>query len=121
MHARHLDRIAWSLTVAVVGFWVWFGAASAAGERLGWGNVIAHLLMPGGLFAAIAAIAWRWRTVGAILMIAAGATIIVGYPILAARILPLSTIVVALSTLAAPPIAAGVLLLEARNLTRRDG
>jgi hypothetical protein len=121
MRGSYVNRIAWTLILAVVAFWIWFGAASAASERSGWGNVAAHLLVPGGLFALIAAIAWRWRTIGAILMIAAGAVIVVGYPIVAGKIFPLSTIVFGLLTIAAPPIAAGVLLLEARHVARRAG
>jgi hypothetical protein len=82
------------------------------------GNFAAHLLVPGGLFAMFAAIACRWRTVGAILMIAAGATIVVGYPLVAGRVFPISTIAFVLVAMAAPPIGAGVLLLKARRLAQ---
>lgn len=119
MRAVHVERIAWGLALAVAVFWLWFGLASAASERLGWGNAVAHLLVPGGAFAAIAAIAWRWRVAGAILMIAAGATIFVGYPIVFGEFFPTSTIVFVLLTMAAPPVAAGVLLLEARHIAHR--
>ncbi len=119
MRAVHLERIAWALTIGVVAFWLWFGLASAVSERLGSANFVAHILVPGGVLALIAAIAWRWRVAGAILMIAAGGTIFVGYPMVFGEFFPTSTIVVVLLSLAAPPVAAGVLLLEARHLARR--
>ena len=118
MRAAYFERIAWSLTLAVVAFWVFFGVASGIDENLGWRNLLKHLLVPGGVFAGIAAIAWRWRLAGAILMIATGATIFVGYPMVFIEFFPTSTIVLVLLTMAAPPVAAGVLLLEARHRSR---
>jgi len=119
VHAKHLERIAWSLEFAVVAFWLWFGVMSAVSERAGWQNVVAHLLVPGGVFAIIAAIAWRWRLAGAILMIAAGGAIFVVYPLIFGEFFPTSTIVFVLLTMAAPPVAAGVMLFEARRLAQR--
>ena len=119
MRAIHCERIAWALALGVVALWVWFGAASAFSERLGWGNAVAHLLVPGGVFAGITAIAWRWRFAGALLMIAAGGAIFIAYPIAFGEFFPTSTIVLVLVTMAAPPVAAGVLLLEARHLARQ--
>ncbi len=120
MRAVHFERIAWTLIVSLVGFWLWFGVASAVSERLGWGNFVAHLVVPGGVFAVIAALAWRWRVAGAMLMIVAGGTIFAGYPIVFGEFFPTSTIVFVLLTMAAPPVAAGVLLLEARHHARRE-
>jgi hypothetical protein len=119
MRAVYFERIAWTMTISVVAFWLWFGTASALSERLGWGNAVAHLLVPGGILAAIAAIAWRWRVTGAILMIATGAAIFVSYPIVFGEFFPTSTVVIVLLAMAAPPVAAGALLLEARHLRRR--
>jgi len=119
MQAVHFEGIAWSLTLAMVAFWLWFGVASGLSEHLGAGNVVAHLLVPGGVFAGIAAVAWRWRVAGAMLMIAAGGAVFVGYPILFGEFFPTATIVFVLLSMAAPPVAAGVLLLEARRLPRR--
>ena len=119
MRAKHLERLAWTLELALVAFWLWFGIASAVSERAGWQNVVAHLLIPGGVFAIIAAIAWRWRMAGAILMIASGGAIFVVYPLLFAEFFPTPTIVFVLLTMAAPPVAAGVLLFEARRLAQR--
>ena len=118
MRASQFERLAWILVIALIAFWLWFGIASAASERLGWGNFLAHVLVPGGVFVGIAAIAWRWRVAGAILLIAIGAVIVVGYPIVFSEFFPTSTIVLVLLALAAPPIAAGVLLLEARHARR---
>lgn len=118
MRAIYLERIAWILTLALVGFWLWFGVASAVSEDLGSRNFAAHLLVPGGVFAVIAAIAWRWRVAGAILMIAVGGIIVVGYPIVFGEFFPTATIVLVLMAMAAPPIAAGVLLLQARHVAR---
>jgi hypothetical protein len=119
MQAVHFERIAWTLMLATVGFWLWFGVASGISEHLGAGNFVAHLVVPGGVLAGIAAVAWRWRLAGAILMIAAGGAVFVGYPILFGEFFPTSTIVFVLLSMAAPPVAAGVLLLEARRLPRR--
>ena len=118
MHTVLLERVGWALTLALVAFWIWFGVASAVTERLGWENFGAHLLFPGGIFAIIAAIAWRWRVAGAILMIAVGGTICIGYPLVFREFLPATTIALVLLTMAAPPVAAGVLLLQARHLAR---
>jgi hypothetical protein len=119
MRTMPVERIAWTLTLALVGFWLWFGVASAISEDLGTGNFVAHALVPGGVFAAIAAIAWRWRLAGAVLMIAGGGAIFVAYPIVFGEFFPTSTIVFVLLTLAAPPVAAGILLLQARHRARR--
>jgi hypothetical protein len=119
MQAVYFERIAWTLTLAMVAFWLWFGVASGITEHLGAGNFVAHLLVPGGVFAGVAAVAWRWRVAGAILMIAVGGAIFIGYPIVFGEFYPTSTIVFVLLSMAAPPVAAGVLLLEARRLPRR--
>jgi len=119
MRTVSFERVAWTIIIGVVAFWLWFGTASALSERLGWGNAVAHLLVPGGILAVIAAIAWRWRVTGAILLIAAGGTIFVGYPMIFGEFFPTSTVVFVLLTMAAPPVAAGVLLLEARHLKRQ--
>ena len=115
MRAVHIERIAWVLIGTLIAFWVWFGLASSSPEKLGWQNLVLHLLVPGGAFAAIAAIAWRWRRAGAALLIGAGALIVAGYPLVGGQV-PAATRIFLLLTLAAPPIAAGVLLLEARSV-----
>ncbi|HET7221468.1 MAG TPA: hypothetical protein VFJ02_25605 [Vicinamibacterales bacterium] len=117
MRAVYFERIAWVLLAALIAFWTWFGLASALAEKLGWQNFVLHLLLPGGAFAAIAAIAWRSRVIGGVLLIAAGALIALLYPFAGGRF-PGSTVVLLLSTLAAPPIAAGVLMLESTRSTQ---
>jgi hypothetical protein len=115
MRALVLRRLAWTLIAFTTTFWLWFGMASAIGERLGAINVVLHLLLPGGAFLLLACIAWRWRPLGATLLIVAGVAIAVGYPLTLARRFPLTTIVFVILTMAAPPFAAGVLLLEGKR------
>jgi hypothetical protein len=115
MRALGLQRLAWTLLAFTTTFWLWFGTASAIGERLGVINVLLHLLLPGGAFLLLACIAWRWRRLGATLLIVAGLAIAVAYPLTAGRRFPASTIVMVILTMAMPPVAAGVLLLERKR------
>ena len=78
-------------------------------------NLVLHLFLPGGAFLVIACIAWRWRRLGAMLLIVAGFAIAVAYPLTTARRFPISTIVLVILTMAASPLAAGVLLLEEKR------
>lgn len=105
---------AWTIILLVTGFWLWFGIASAAGEGLGAGNWLAHILGPGAILLATAAIAWRWPSVGGALLMLEGLVVAVGYPMMANPRFPVATIVFVLLTMAAPPIVAGGLLLFAR-------
>ena len=118
MRAVYFERLAWILLAMLIAFWLWFGLASALSEKLGWQNLVWHLLLPGGAFAAIAAIAWRSRFIGGILLIAAGALIVLLYSFAGGRFRP-STLILLLLTLAAPPIAAGVLLVESTRYPQR--
>jgi len=113
------ERLAWALIGLLVAFWLWFGIASAVEERLGWSNAILHVLVPGGAFALMGAVAWRWRRVGGMLLVAAGVTIMVGYPLVDGEFYTTSTLVFVLLATAAPAIAAGVLLLESRRPVSR--
>jgi hypothetical protein len=115
MHVSRFDRIAWSLIVAVVGLWILVGLAFGLGERLGWGSLAMHLVVPGIIFAIVAGIACRWHVVGATLLIGAGAVVAVGYPIVISDFFPTSTIVFVLFPMVAPLIAAGMLLLKRRR------
>ncbi len=121
MSPRWTRPLAWTLIVLVTGFWLWFGIASAAAERLGAGNWIGHILVPGGLFVATALIAWRWPLAGAALLIAEGLVVAVGYPLTFGRRFPLFTTAMVLLTMAAPPIVAGALLLLDRRAAGRPG
>jgi len=109
---------AWTIILLATGFWLWFGIASAAGEGLGAGNWVAHIVGPGGILLATAAIAWRWPAAGATLLILEGLVVAVGYPLMVNQRFPITTIVFVLLTMAVPPIAAGGLMLLGRQ-TRR--
>jgi hypothetical protein len=102
-----------ALTLLALGtaFWLWFGAASAWGEGLGIGNWVAHLLVPGGVLLATLLVAWRWPVAGGGLLLLEGTFIAVGYPILVAGRFPWTTVLFVPLTMAAPPLAAGALLL----------
>jgi hypothetical protein len=119
MNAPWSVRIAWTLIVLLTGFWLWFGIVSAAFEGLGPRNWATHLIMPGGVFVIIAAVAWRWRLAGAVLLIAVGLAVAFAYPVTMGDMFPTSTIVAVLLTMAVPAIAAGVLLLDSGRTVER--
>jgi hypothetical protein len=56
----------------------------------------------------MALLAWRWHHVGAFLLLATAAVVIVGYP-LAAQRFPASTILLVVATMGLPPFIAGLL------------
>jgi hypothetical protein len=119
MTARWARPAAWTIILLVTGFWLWFGIASAAGEGLGPANWFAHLVGPGGILLATAAIAWRRPSAGAVLFILEGLVVLVGYPMLANRRFPLATILFVVLTMAVPPmVAGGLLLLGGRPVSR---
>ena len=115
MRALSPERVAWMLLGLLVAFWLWFGVASAVEEQFGWGNLLLHLLLPGGAFAIIAAIAWRWPLAGGALLIAAGFLVVVGYSLIDGEFYTTSTLVFVMLAMAAPPVAAGVLLMQSRK------
>jgi hypothetical protein len=98
------------LAVAVVwgGFWTWFGLVSGITEKMTALGVLLHALVPGGLFLASVAVAWRWERPGAYLLLLEALLIAVVYPMLSGgRWLPF-----VLPTMALPPLVAGILLLS---------
>ena len=95
-------------------FWTWFGLASGLGEGLDPLGVIVHTAVPGGLFLVVLAVAWRWEGAGGVLLLVLAAAISVTYPMLF-RARPLGVVLGAVSMLAAPPLAAGVLFLLHRR------
>ncbi len=100
--------LALALALGWAGFWTWFGLASGIGERLTPLGVLIHALVPGGLFLASVAVAWRWGKPGAYLLLLEGLLIAIVYPLLfPARFLPF-----VLPTMALPPLVAGILLLS---------
>ena len=106
---------AWALIVAAIVFWFWFGVGSAYVEGLGPVNWLLHILVPGGMFALAALVAWRWPRAGGALLVAEG-ILALGFIVRAflwGRFTA-STFVLMALTLALPPLAAGVLFLVSR-------
>jgi hypothetical protein len=114
MSPRWVRPLAWGIIVLVTAFWLWFGIASAAAERLGPMNWLGHLVVPGGVLVVTALVAWRWPIVGASLLIAEGLFVAVAYPLTFGRRFPAFTTVMVLLTMAAPPVIAGSLLIVGR-------
>jgi hypothetical protein len=106
---------AWTLIVLVTGFWLWFGIASAAAERLGAMNWLGHLVIPGGVFVVTALVAWRWPVAGGLLLLAEGLFVAVAYPLTFGRRFPIFTTIMVWLTMALPPAMAGALLLVDRH------
>ena len=115
MSPRWMRPAAWTLIVLVTAFWLWFGIASAAAERLGALNSIGHIVVPGGVLVVTALVAWRWPIVGASLLIAEGLFVAIAYPLTFGRRFPLFTTVMVWLTMALPSMIAGVLLLVDRR------
>jgi hypothetical protein len=111
MKVKALDLTAVLVMLPFVGFWLWFGIASAVSEELGARNWAAHLAVPGGIFVATLLLAVRWRRAGAALLLLEGLAVAIAYPLLARGRFPLSTIALILLTMAFPPAVAGSLLL----------
>lgn len=91
-------------------FWLWFGAASAATERLGVANWVLHILLPGGVLILSLLIALLWEGVGGTLLTLEGLLLIV-YPALTRTTLPNQTVLFLLLTLGLPHLLAGILFL----------
>jgi hypothetical protein len=90
------------------GFWTWFGLASGISEKHSPLGVLVQALVPGGLFLASVAVAYRWEKPGAYLLLLEGLLIAIVYPMLSGgRWLPF-----VLPTMALPPLVAGILLLS---------
>ena len=115
MTLRWARPAAWTIILLVTGFWLWFGIASAASEGLGAGNWLAHIVGPGAILLATAAIAWRSPSAGGALLMLEGVVVAIGYPMMVNRRFPLTTTLFVLVTLAVPPIVAGGLLLIGRR------
>jgi hypothetical protein len=104
--------LAYAVAFVWAGFWTWFGLASGIGEKLRPLGVLLHALVPGGLFLASVAAAWRWEKPGAYLLLLEGLLIAILYPMhFPARFLPF-----VLPTMALPPLVAGILLLSQRPM-----
>lgn len=120
MTSRTMRTIAAVPLAASIVFWLWFGIASALGEKLGAGNWIAHLLVPGGLLLGFLAVAWRWSNPGGMLLVLAGVFVCVGYPLTVGQRFPVSTSVFVVALMGLPPLLGGALFIGAERLARRE-
>ena len=101
------------LSVAWAGFWLWFGIASAIHDRLPWDQVALYALRPGLMFVAVVFIAWLWPKLGGLLLVLTGFVLAAWYAVyFGDKDTPTKLFV--LSTIAAPPLACGLMLLWRR-------
>jgi hypothetical protein len=108
------------IAAACTAFWLWFGIASAMGEKLGPMNWLLHLVVPGGILLATLVVAWRWQFPGGILLLLEGLIVAAGYPLFFGSRFPWQTVAMVLLTMAVPPLAAGALLLAGRRGERGE-
>ncbi len=99
------------------GLWTFFGFASGIVEGLGLLGTLIHTLVPGMVFLASVAFAWKWELIGGVVLIIEGLLVAVLYPIMAADLIETGVIALVLLTMGLPPLAAGVLYL----LSCREG
>jgi len=105
-------RMAWTLIVIAIVFWLWFGIGSAYVEKGGAFNWLMHILVPGGVFILSALAAWRWERIGGGLLLLEG-IVALGFIVRAFLLgrLTASSMMLMCLTLALPPLTAGTLLL----------
>lgn len=110
------ERWLWTariLTLIWAAFWTWFGLASGIGESHSVSGVLLHVAAPGLVFLAFCLLAWRWRHVGGILLVATATVVAIVYPAIMGRHFPTSTVLFVLATMALPPLVAGLMFLKA--------
>ena len=108
-----LLALAWAL------FWLFFFVA----ESLAWNTplkIMAAWVGLGLLFLSIALLSWTRRTVGGLLLIVAGASLGVAYPIWAPEGLSLTVRAITTVVFGGPPLLAGVLLLRTTHRRLRS-
>jgi hypothetical protein len=98
------------VTVVWAGFWLWFGLASAVVESLSWQSTVLYAVRPGLIFAGIALFAWMWPRPGGVVLVVAAFVLAAWYGIYYGE-KPTSLKLFVLSTIALPPLAAGLVLL----------
>jgi hypothetical protein len=118
MKRGRIVAAALGVLIPCLAFWLWFGVASAASERLGPVNWALHLLVPGGLLLASLLVALRWKLAGGTLLLVEGLSVVVAYPLLVGGRFPVTTIALVLLTMGLPPVASGTLFLLAGRLSR---
>jgi len=94
------------LAVCWAAWWTFFGLASGLGEGGGISATLLHTAVPGGLFAALCLVAWRYERAGGVLLVLAGILSAVAF-----RVRLTQEAWFLLLTLVLPPVVAGVLLL----------
>ncbi len=108
-----------SLVLLWAGFWIYFGVASGASERLSLQGVLLHALVPGGIFLVLAVAALRWeRPAGWILAVAS----LAGFTAyLAFMGFPLPVRIMYGAMIALPGLLTGLLLLIGARRTVAGG
>jgi hypothetical protein len=99
-------------------FWTVFGLLSGIGEGYGLSGILFHTALPGLVFLIAAIVAWRWKVIGAILLLLEGLSTFMVYGF--------SRTTAVFLTLTFPPLLAGLLFLAAWRMarmpeTRQDG
>ncbi len=118
---KRMLYIARALALIWASWWTFFGLVSGAGEGLIGILANAPNALPGLVFLASAAIAWRWDAIGGVVLILEGLLVLIGYPVITHGRFPLSTIVPVLLTIALPPLVAGFLFLASWRKSRTGG
>ncbi len=108
---RWARRLALAITVPWAVWWTYFSIASTLGGGLDLRQIITQITVPGLLFLAIAAIAYRWEAIGGALQVAVGSLVLTAYPSLMYGTLDAGAILWVLMTMALPALAAGWLFL----------
>ena len=117
---RRLRYVARGLGVAWAGWWTLFGVLCGIGEG-GLVGTLIHAAVPGLVFAASVAVAWKWGLVGGIILAAEGVIVAVGYPVMVRGRFPVSTVIAVLLMMAAPPLAAGIMFVVCGRRLKVDG
>lgn len=117
MRHPYLEVAALAVALVWAGWWVFFGVASGIGEGLSPVGVLVHAALPGLVFLATVLASAVWPRVGAWVLLAEGAVVLIGYPMLAhgTRHFNAATIAFVVATMAGPPALAGALLLASRR------
>jgi len=115
MWMRYIAR---ALALIWAGWWVLFGVASGIEEKLNPPGILIHSAVPGLIFLASVITAWRWESVGGVILLLEGLFVCIAYPTTMGKRFPLSTIFCVLVTMALPPLIAGLLFLVSRRKSR---
>ena len=118
---RLMRYVARFVGVVWAGWWTLFGVMCGIGEGMGSIGTLMHAAVPGLVFAASLVVAWKWELVGGIILAAEGGIVAVGYPVMVRGRFPASTVITMLLTMAAPPLAAGILFVICGRRSKAEG